>query len=75
MGFWTDFVEFCYSLVFVIRSSLPCHGIFHRDATVVTVDEWRVGLGRRGEGRSEIRIKEDIAIDRVKLKMKRARNR
>lgn len=51
MGFWMDFVEFCYSLVFVIRNSLPCHGIFHRAAAVVTVDEWRVGLGKGGEGR------------------------
>lgn len=76
MGFWMDFVEFCYSLVFVIRNSLPCHGIFHRAAAVVTVDEWRVGLGKGGERRRrEIRIKEDIAIDRVKLKMKRAWDR
>lgn len=45
-------------------------------AVVVTVDEWRVGFGggrggEEGRGGREIRIKEDIAIDRVKLKMKR----
>lgn len=62
-------------VVFVIRNS--CRGIFHRGCCN---GRWmasgiRKGGGRRGgekeRGGREIRIKEDIAIDRVKLKMKR----
>lgn len=67
MGFWTDFVEFCYSLVFAIRYRAV-------EFFIVRLCNARWMASGIGEGR-EIRIKEDIAIDRVKLKMERAWDR